>query len=163
MPESCCQLVSNWSAIWVWSIQTDCVWFVQLSSGLKVCLHCLWEIVEDTKATRVKSDYLVQQNVLDMTSLAASFRSAACVVWYLIIYYVKRNQKKLWFEMKKWQHDRFDEHSQAPKSRDEIVAIYGFDIRTAADGDVLCIHKKNRSSSKKSRQVHYVCNQKKSK
>lgn len=29
----------------------------------------------------------------------------------------------------KWQHDKFDEKFQAPKSRQEIVAVYGFDIR----------------------------------
>lgn len=32
-------------------------------------------------------------------------------------------------DRKKWQHDKFDEKFQAPKSRQEIVAVYGFDIR----------------------------------
>lgn len=29
----------------------------------------------------------------------------------------------------KWKHDRFDERSQRPKSRRELVNRYGFDIR----------------------------------
>ncbi|KAJ2940886.1 hypothetical protein O0L34_g10146 [Tuta absoluta] len=29
----------------------------------------------------------------------------------------------------KWSHDKYNENEQAPKSRDELVAIYGYDIR----------------------------------
>ncbi|XP_063629149.1 LOW QUALITY PROTEIN: protein CASC3-like [Cydia splendana] len=29
----------------------------------------------------------------------------------------------------RWAHDKFNENEQAPKSRDELVAIYGYDIR----------------------------------
>lgn len=45
-----------------------------------------------------------------------------------------RPAKKLWSGGTRWQHDRYDAHSQAPKSRAEIVATYGFDIRTVQDG-----------------------------
>ena len=37
----------------------------------------------------------------------------------------------------KWQHDRYDARSQAPKSHDEIVATYGFDIRIVHDAGSL--------------------------
>ncbi len=29
----------------------------------------------------------------------------------------------------RWTHDKFDPKSQAPKSKDELVAQYGYDIR----------------------------------
>lgn len=30
----------------------------------------------------------------------------------------------------KWKHDRFDERSQAPKTRRELLSRYGYDIRS---------------------------------
>ncbi|CAG9863824.1 unnamed protein product [Phyllotreta striolata] len=42
----------------------------------------------------------------------------------------KDGKKKVWQDKKeKWDHDRFNEPEQAPKSRAELVAIYGYDIR----------------------------------
>lgn len=41
----------------------------------------------------------------------------------------KKPKKKLWKDEGKWQHDRFKEYEQNPKARDELVAIYGYDIR----------------------------------
>ncbi|CAE1263971.1 CASC3 [Acanthosepion pharaonis] len=37
-------------------------------------------------------------------------------------------KKKLWKDEGKWQHDRFREDQQAPKSREELMVIYGYDI-----------------------------------
>lgn len=41
------------------------------------------------------------------------------------------NKKKVWLEKEstRWQHDRFNDQEQAPKSRSELVSIYGYDIR----------------------------------
>ena len=50
---------------------------------------------------------------------------------------MRRSARKLWLDTTKWQHDRFDAWSQAPKSHDEIVATYGFDIRTVQDSNSL--------------------------
>lgn len=36
---------------------------------------------------------------------------------------------------RKWEHDKFDERSQKPKSSTELVKRYGFDIRKAASPD----------------------------
>ena len=46
-------------------------------------------------------------------------------------------KKKLWNDDKKWLHDRYDEHAQMPKSREELVDVYGYDIRASRrpDGD----------------------------
>lgn len=42
----------------------------------------------------------------------------------------KDNKKKVWQDKKeKWNHDKFNDLEQAPKSRAELVAIYGYDIR----------------------------------
>ncbi|KAK8754561.1 hypothetical protein OTU49_016697 [Cherax quadricarinatus] len=38
-------------------------------------------------------------------------------------------KKKVWKEDDKWNHDKFNEFDQAPKSREELVAVYGYDIR----------------------------------
>jgi hypothetical protein len=40
--------------------------------------------------------------------------------------------KKPWKEGggDKWSHDKFNESDQAPKSRDELVTSYGYDIRS---------------------------------
>lgn len=42
----------------------------------------------------------------------------------------KDGKKKVWQDKKeKWGHDRFNDSEQAPKSRAELIAIYGYDIR----------------------------------
>ncbi|KAL6102366.1 casc3 [Pungitius sinensis] len=41
----------------------------------------------------------------------------------------KGRNRKLWKDEGRWEHDRFREEEQAPKSRGELVAIYGYDIR----------------------------------
>ena len=41
-----------------------------------------------------------------------------------------RANKKLWKEKERWLHDCYDERDQAPKSREELIAIYGYDIRS---------------------------------
>ena len=42
----------------------------------------------------------------------------------------KEQKKKVWQDKKeRWSHDRFNDSEQAPKSRSELVAIYGYDIR----------------------------------
>lgn len=39
-------------------------------------------------------------------------------------------KKKVWKENDdRWSHDKFNENDQAPKSHDELVASYGYDIR----------------------------------
>ncbi|KAK4305515.1 hypothetical protein Pmani_022595 [Petrolisthes manimaculis] len=38
-------------------------------------------------------------------------------------------KKKVWKEDDRWKHDKFNEYDQAPKSRDELVQVYGYDIR----------------------------------
>lgn len=49
----------------------------------------------------------------------------------------RQPKRKLWSDDKKWLHDRYDEGSQMPKTRQELIAVYGYDIRTAnrPDGD----------------------------
>lgn len=42
----------------------------------------------------------------------------------------KEGKKKVWQDKKeKWSHDRFNDNEQAPKSRAELISIYGYDIR----------------------------------
>ncbi|XP_041433644.1 CASC3, exon junction complex subunit S homeolog isoform X2 [Xenopus laevis] len=41
-----------------------------------------------------------------------------------------RHPRKLWKDEGRWVHDRFREDEQAPKSREELVSIYGYDIRS---------------------------------
>ncbi|XP_010872973.2 protein CASC3 isoform X2 [Esox lucius] len=45
----------------------------------------------------------------------------------------KGRNRKLWKDEGRWEHDRFREEEQAPKSRDELIAIYGYDIRNGGD------------------------------
>ncbi|XP_067940854.1 protein CASC3-like isoform X2 [Watersipora subatra] len=40
------------------------------------------------------------------------------------------DKQKLWKSKEKWGHDRYDERSQAPKSRDELIRDYGYDIKS---------------------------------
>nr|XP_033774772.1 protein CASC3 [Geotrypetes seraphini] len=42
----------------------------------------------------------------------------------------KGRQRKLWKDEGRWEHDRFREDEQAPKSRDELISMYGYDIRS---------------------------------
>lgn len=42
----------------------------------------------------------------------------------------KGRNRKLWKDEGRWEHDRFREEEQAPKSREELVAVYGYDIRS---------------------------------
>ncbi|XP_017786724.1 PREDICTED: protein CASC3-like [Nicrophorus vespilloides] len=42
----------------------------------------------------------------------------------------KDGKKKMWTEKKeKWNHDKFNDNEQMPKSRSELISIYGYDIR----------------------------------
>lgn len=42
----------------------------------------------------------------------------------------KDSKKKVWQDKKeRWAHDKFNDNEQAPKSRQELIAIYGYDIR----------------------------------
>ncbi|XP_066554879.1 protein CASC3 isoform X2 [Amia ocellicauda] len=43
----------------------------------------------------------------------------------------KGRHRKLWKDEGRWVHDKFREDEQAPKSRDELIAMYGYDIRNA--------------------------------
>lgn len=37
----------------------------------------------------------------------------------------------MWQDKKeKWNHDRFNDNEQAPKSKQELVSTYGYDIRS---------------------------------
>uniref|UniRef100_H3CC16 Protein CASC3 n=1 Tax=Tetraodon nigroviridis TaxID=99883 RepID=H3CC16_TETNG len=44
----------------------------------------------------------------------------------------KTRNRKLWKDEGRWEHDRFREEEQAPKSREELIAIYGYDIRNGS-------------------------------
>lgn len=41
----------------------------------------------------------------------------------------KGRNRKLWKDEGRWEHDKFREEEQAPKSRQELIASYGYDIR----------------------------------
>ncbi|XP_064466174.1 protein CASC3-like isoform X2 [Ornithodoros turicata] len=41
-----------------------------------------------------------------------------------------RRKKKLWHDEGVWGHDMFREEEQAPKSREELINTYGYDIRS---------------------------------
>ncbi|XP_075417894.1 protein CASC3 [Tenrec ecaudatus] len=47
----------------------------------------------------------------------------------------KGRQRKLWKDEGRWEHDKFREDEQAPKSRQELIALYGYDIRSARNPD----------------------------
>lgn len=51
--------------------------------------------------------------------------------------YFRQPKRKLWSDDKKWLHDRYDECAQMPKTREELISVYGYDIRDASrpDGD----------------------------
>ncbi|CAL4152700.1 unnamed protein product, partial [Meganyctiphanes norvegica] len=38
-------------------------------------------------------------------------------------------KKKVWKEDDKWCHDKFVDYEQSPKTREELITIYGYDIR----------------------------------
>ncbi|XP_075033211.1 protein CASC3 [Mixophyes fleayi] len=46
-----------------------------------------------------------------------------------------RHPRKLWKDEGRWAHDRFREDEQAPKSRDELIAMYGYDIRSCKNSE----------------------------
>lgn len=45
----------------------------------------------------------------------------------------KGRNRKLWKDEGRWEHDKFREEEQAPKSREELIAIYGYDIRNGGE------------------------------
>ncbi|XP_057673779.1 protein CASC3 [Corythoichthys intestinalis] len=46
----------------------------------------------------------------------------------------KGRNRKLWKDEGRWEHDKFREEEQAPKSREEIISVYGYDIRNGERG-----------------------------
>ncbi|XP_043910872.1 protein CASC3 [Protopterus annectens] len=53
----------------------------------------------------------------------------------------KGHQRKLWKDEERWVHDRFHEDEQAPKSREELIALYGYDIRSEVSPDAIRPHR----------------------
>ncbi|XP_060637026.2 protein CASC3 isoform X1 [Anolis sagrei] len=47
----------------------------------------------------------------------------------------KGRQRKLWKDEGRWEHDKFREDEQAPKTRQELIALYGYDIRSSHNAD----------------------------
>ncbi|KAK0090034.1 hypothetical protein PV325_003847 [Microctonus aethiopoides] len=43
-------------------------------------------------------------------------------------------EKKVWKDKEdRWDHDRYNDEEQAPKSHEELIAVYGYDIRNEED------------------------------
>ncbi|XP_061740426.1 protein CASC3 isoform X1 [Nerophis ophidion] len=64
----------------------------------------------------------------------------------------KGRNRKLWKDEGRWEHDRFREDEQAPKSREELIAIYGYDIRNGChSGERAFRQRRPRSSVSPSR------------
>lgn len=62
----------------------------------------------------------------------------------------KTRHRKLWKDEGRWEHDKFREDEQAPKSREELIAMYGYDIRNAngpSDGRLYRARKPRYSSN----------------
>lgn len=51
-------------------------------------------------------------------------------MYYFLSTFRDKPRKKLWQDTGKWLHDKFNEQDQAPKCEQELVAMYGYDIRT---------------------------------
>ena len=47
----------------------------------------------------------------------------------VVLLFLREIKKKLWLDSNRWDHDRFDLSKQGPKSREELVDSYGYDIR----------------------------------
>lgn len=42
----------------------------------------------------------------------------------------ENKEKKVWKDKEdRWDHDRYNDEEQAPKSHEELIAVYGYDIR----------------------------------
>ncbi|KAE8282690.1 Protein CASC3 Cancer susceptibility candidate gene 3 protein-like protein [Larimichthys crocea] len=64
----------------------------------------------------------------------------------------KGRNRKLWKDEGRWEHDKFREEEQAPKSREELIAIYGYDIRNGgSSGDRSYRQRRPRQSMSPSR------------
>ncbi|XP_026181173.1 protein CASC3 isoform X2 [Mastacembelus armatus] len=64
----------------------------------------------------------------------------------------KGRNRKLWKDEGRWEHDKFREEEQAPKSREELIAIYGYDIRNGGGtGDRPYRQRRPRQSASPSR------------
>lgn len=59
----------------------------------------------------------------------------------------KGRNRKLWKDEGRWEHDKFREEEQAPKSREELIAIYGYDIRNGGSGGERRQRRSNRQTS----------------
>ncbi|XP_051904957.1 protein CASC3 [Hippocampus zosterae] len=64
----------------------------------------------------------------------------------------KGRNRKLWKDEGRWEHDKFREEEQAPKSREELIASYGYDIR---NGERSFAHRRPRSSTSPNREQRW--------
>jgi len=71
---------------------------------------------------------------------------------------LEQPKKKLWLDDRKWLHDRYDEHAQMPKTRQELIAVYGHDIRTSGrpDGDSMTRRRGRARCARGSRGMHQL-------
>ncbi|KAL2100573.1 hypothetical protein ACEWY4_002334 [Coilia grayii] len=69
----------------------------------------------------------------------------------------KGRHRKLWKDEGRWEHDKFREEEQAPKSREELIAFYGYDIRNGTGPSEARQHRqrKPRHGSPPSRDKRY--------
>ncbi|KAK2893347.1 hypothetical protein Q8A73_015831 [Channa argus] len=68
----------------------------------------------------------------------------------------KGRNRKLWKDEGRWEHDKFREEEQAPKSREELIAIYGYDIRNGGSpGDRSYRQRRPRQSISPSREKRW--------
>ncbi|XP_077413490.1 protein CASC3 [Vanacampus margaritifer] len=64
----------------------------------------------------------------------------------------KGRNRKLWKDEGRWEHDKFREEEQAPKSREELIASYGYNIR---NGERTFTHRRPRSSMSPNREQRW--------
>ncbi|XP_034046005.1 protein CASC3 isoform X2 [Thalassophryne amazonica] len=68
----------------------------------------------------------------------------------------KGRNRKLWKDEGRWEHDKFREDEQAPKSREELIAIYGYDIRNGCSpGERLYKQRRSRQSTSPNREKRW--------
>lgn len=61
-----------------------------------------------------------------------ALRASGFLNLFLTLLRPKIRNRKLWKDEGRWEHDMFREEEQAPKSREELIAIYGYDIRNGS-------------------------------
>nr|XP_027197671.1 probable serine/threonine-protein kinase DDB_G0282963 isoform X2 [Dermatophagoides pteronyssinus] len=96
-------------------------------SSMKLCSDDMNDSVYDHQSQKSDQDQQEGKSLHEKTNILES-SSKTTMAAQLV-----NKKKSIWDSGEKWHHDKFNVDDQKPKTREELIEIYGYDIRTETE------------------------------